>query len=79
MSAWMSWTLTLAFANGQNLTQGWSATWAQVGNAVTATNVAWNGNLAAGASTDLGLNGTHTGTNASPTAFTVNGQACTVG
>jgi len=78
-TALTSWSLAFAFADGQTLTQGWSATWAQTGAKVTVTNAAWNGNLAAGASTDIGFNGTHTGTNTSPTAFTVNGQACTVG
>ena len=72
------WTLAFTYANGQKVTQGWSATWSQTGSAVTATGVAWNSTLAPGASTEIGFNGTHTGTNTAPTAFTVNGAACTV-
>ena len=72
------WTLAFTYANGQKVTQGWSATWSQTGAAVTATGVAWNSTLAPGASTEIGFNGTHTGTNTAPTAFTVNGAACTV-
>ena len=65
--------------SGQKVTQGWSATWAQSGANVTATGLGWNATLAPGASTDIGFNGSHTGTNTAPTAFTVNGATCTVG
>lgn len=74
----LTWTLAFAFPSGQQLTQGWSATWAQTGSAVTAAGLGWNATLAPGASTDIGFNGSHTGTNTAPTSFTVNGVACTV-
>jgi aryl-phospho-beta-D-glucosidase BglC (GH1 family) len=74
-----SWTLAFAFPSGQTLTQGWSATWAQTGSAVTATSLAWNGPLAPGTSVEIGFNGTFTGTNTRPAAFTVNGATCTAG
>ncbi|MFF5218898.1 glycoside hydrolase family 9 protein [Micromonospora sp. NPDC000442] len=74
------WTLAFSFPNsGQRVGQGWSATYAQTGAAVTATNLSYNGNLAAGASVGIGFNGTHTGSNPKPTAFTLNGATCTVG
>ncbi len=76
-AAMSAWTLKFSFANGQKITQGWSATWSQSGTEVTATNAAWNGALAAGGSTDIGFNGSHTGTNTNPTAFTVNGKTDT--
>src|SRR3954470_14243960 len=38
-----SWTLRFAFPAGQQLSSGWSATWAQSGANVTATNLGWNG------------------------------------
>ncbi len=57
------WSLAFEYANGQKVTQGWSATWSQTGATVTATGVAWNATLAPGASTEIGFNGTHTGTN----------------
>ena len=75
----LTWTLGFAFASGQRVTQGWSATWTQTGSAVTATGMPWNATLAPGASTDIGFNGSHSGTNPSPTAFAVNGAPCTVG
>ncbi len=77
-SAPLTWTLAFTFPSGQQVTQGWSATWSQTGSAVTATGLGWNATLAPGASTDIGFNGSHAGTNTAPTAFTVNGTACTV-
>jgi hypothetical protein len=74
------WTLAFAFPGSQRVTlPGWSANWAQAAGSpnVTATPLDWNRNLAAGQSTDIGFNGTFTGTNAPPTAFTINGTACT--
>ncbi|MEV4380471.1 glycoside hydrolase family 48 protein [Streptosporangium sp. NPDC049644] len=71
------WTLGFNFpTTTQKVTQGWSATWAQSGQAVTAKNLDWNGNLATGASTSIGFNGSWSGTNPKPTSFTVNGVTC---
>ena len=78
-SALSSWNLKFTFANGQQVQQGWSATWSQSGTTVTATNAAWNGTLAAGGSVDIGFNGSHSGTNNAPTAFTLNGATCSIG
>ena len=73
------WNLQFTFANGQTVQQGWSADWSQSGSTVTASNAAWNGSLAQGASVDIGFNGAHSGTNNAPTSFTLNGATCTVG
>lgn len=70
------WTLGFAFPGTQTVQQGWSATWSQAGNQVTAKNLDWNGNLATGASTSIGFNGSWSGSNPKPTAFTVNGVTC---
>ncbi|MDP9863205.1 MULTISPECIES: glycoside hydrolase family 48 protein [Streptosporangium] len=71
------WTLGFTFPDAsQKVTQGWSATWSQSGQAVTARNLDWNGNLATGASTDIGFNGSWSGSNPKPTAFTINGTTC---
>ncbi|MEV0419422.1 glycoside hydrolase family 48 protein [Streptosporangium canum] len=71
------WTLGFTFPDAaQKVTQGWSATWSQSGQAVTARNLDWNGNLATGASTSIGFNGSWSGANPKPTAFTINGTAC---
>ncbi|MDG4765687.1 glycoside hydrolase family 48 protein [Solwaraspora sp. WMMD406] len=70
------WTLRFEFPGSQRVTQGWSANWTQSGNVVTATNAAWNGNLATGQSTNIGFNGSHTGSNPKPTSFSINGVTC---
>jgi cellulose 1,4-beta-cellobiosidase len=75
--AWSSWSLTFSFANGQTVQQGWGGRWAQSGANVTVTNEAWNGNVANGGSLSLGFIGNWSGTNSSPTSFSVNGTACT--
>jgi hypothetical protein len=72
------WTLGFSFPDtGQKLTQGWSATWAQSGTAVTAANASWNGSVATGGTVSLGFTGTFTGANPPPTQFTINNTACT--
>ncbi|MEV4313669.1 cellulase family glycosylhydrolase [Actinocrispum sp. NPDC049592] len=72
-----AWTLRFAFPSGQQLSgTGWGATWSQSGAAVTATNMPWNGTLATGGSASIGFNGTWTGSNPKPTAFSVNGVMC---
>ncbi|WP_439656953.1 cellulase family glycosylhydrolase [Lentzea sp. HUAS TT2] len=79
-SAIDGWTLAFSYANGQKVTlPGWGATFAQSGAAVTATNLTWNRSLAPNASTNIGFNGTFSGTNPAPTAFTLNGSTCTTG
>ncbi|MFG1879731.1 glycoside hydrolase family 9 protein [Sphaerisporangium sp. NPDC049003] len=78
-SAWSSWTLKFTFPGNQKITQGWSANWTQSGADVTATNLSWNGSLAPGQSTSAGFNGSYSGTNTPPAAFTVNGSTCAIG
>ncbi|MEV2242522.1 carbohydrate-binding domain-containing protein [Micromonospora sp. NPDC049891] len=66
-SAINGWRVTWTFANGQTISQSWNATISASGSAVTATNVSFNGSLAAGASTTFGFLGTWNGSNAAPT------------
>jgi Cellulose binding domain len=54
------WTVKWTFANGEQISQLWSAGYTVSGSAVTATNVAWNGSLAARASTSFGFTGSGT-------------------
>jgi hypothetical protein len=79
-TAWTSWTLTWTFANGQTVSSLWNGIETQSGAAVTVTNEPYNGSVAAGGSVQgVGFNGTWNGTtNAIPTAFSINGTACTV-
>ncbi|WP_327130346.1 glycoside hydrolase family 6 protein [Streptomyces sp. NBC_01343] len=71
-----AWTLEWTYANGQQVTQGWNATLAQSGAAVTAKSMSYNGRLATGGSTSFGFNGSHNGTNAIPATFKLNGVTC---
>ncbi|HET9137974.1 endo-1,4-beta-xylanase [Actinophytocola sp.] len=79
-SAINGWTLAFSFPAGQRVSQGWSATWTQAAGSanVTATPLDWNRNLAPNNSVQIGFNGTFTGSNPEPTAFTINNTACTV-
>ncbi|WP_066368237.1 cellulose binding domain-containing protein [Herbidospora mongoliensis] len=71
------WELTFTFpAIGQQVTQGWSADWAQSGQRVTVTGMSWNRDIAPGRTLWIGFNGTHTGANPAPGDFAVNGSAC---
>lgn len=72
------WTLRWTFPNGQQVTQGWNATYSQSGTQVTATNAAWNGAIAPNGSVGIGFTGSWTGTNSTPSAFTVNNSTCSV-
>jgi hypothetical protein len=72
-----SWTLSWSFANGQQVTQAWNATVTQSGGQVTARNATYNGSLGTGATASFGFNGSWSGTNSSPTSFSLNGTACT--
>jgi glucuronoarabinoxylan endo-1,4-beta-xylanase len=71
-----SWTLKFAFPSSQQVTQGWNGNFSQQGNQVTVTNMSYNGSISPGGSTTLGFNGSWTGSNPNPTAFTLNGSAC---
>jgi mannan endo-1,4-beta-mannosidase len=66
-----AWTVTWTFANGQTVTQSWSATVTSSGSTVTARNVSYNGTLAAAASTTFGFLGSWNGTNSVPAASCV--------
>ncbi|GAA4719619.1 extracellular catalytic domain type 1 short-chain-length polyhydroxyalkanoate depolymerase [Phytohabitans rumicis] len=72
------WTLAFTLPSGQTITNGWNATYTPTSGAVTARNVSYNGTIAPNASTNIGFQATHTGNTARPTAFTLNGTACTV-
>ncbi|MFC7303747.1 glycoside hydrolase family 48 protein [Streptomyces monticola] len=71
------WTLGYAYTGDQKLTNGWNGTWSQSGKNITVKNADWNGKVAAGAAVTTGAQFSYTDRNAAPTAFTVNGTACT--
>ncbi|GFJ93835.1 hypothetical protein Prum_074770 [Phytohabitans rumicis] len=45
---------------------------------MTATNAGWNGTIAPNGTAAFGFTASWTGTNAKPTAFTLNNASCTV-
>ncbi|MEV4636986.1 cellulose binding domain-containing protein [Actinoplanes sp. NPDC049548] len=71
------WTLGFTLPAGQAVTSSWNTTLTGSSGAITARNVGYNGSLAAGASTSFGFQGTLSGTFSAPSAFTLNGAACT--
>jgi cellulose 1,4-beta-cellobiosidase len=71
-----SWNLGWNFAGNQRITQSWNATVTQSGKAVNAANLSYNGAVASGGTATFGFNGSYSGTNTTPTAFTLNGVAC---
>ena len=73
-----NWTLTFSFPNGQQVTQGWNGTFTQQGASVSVTNVSYNATIAPGATVNPGFNASWSGTNGNPTAFSLNGSACSV-
>jgi cellulose 1,4-beta-cellobiosidase len=76
------WTLIFSLPNGQRLQNGWPVSFTQpAGSAqmTVASNADWNKSIGSGGSFTVGFNGTFSGTNNPPTAFTLNGTACNGG
>jgi hypothetical protein len=72
-----NWSLVFTFpASGQSVTQGWNGVFTQSGSTVTVKNASYNGSVPAGGTVSPGFNGSWTGSNPSPTSFTLNGSAC---
>jgi rhamnogalacturonan endolyase len=71
------WTLGFSFPSGQAVSQLWNGTYTQSGAAVTVRDAGYNAAIGTGASTSFGFNATGAGAN--PSAFTLNGVACTGG
>ncbi|WP_371481308.1 glycoside hydrolase family 6 protein [Kitasatospora sp. NBC_00315] len=72
-----SWTLSWTYGGDQKVTSAWNAKVTQSGATVTASDLGYNGGLAAGSSTAFGFQGTFASANPLPTAFTLNGATCT--
>ncbi|MEU0739860.1 cellulase family glycosylhydrolase [Streptomyces sp. NPDC006134] len=78
-SAIDGWTLRWTFPDGQRITNLWGGTAAQDGAEVTVTSASYTASLPAAGSVTLGFTASRGSANPSPTAFTLNGSACTVG
>jgi hypothetical protein len=73
-----SWSLVLVFPGTQQMLNGWNGIFSQSGNQVTITHEDWNSEIPVNESTMVGFNGSWSGSNPSPTSFTLNGVACLV-
>ena len=71
------WDLRFSFGAGQTVSQLWNGSVTQSGAAVSVRNAGWNGTVATNGTASFGFNGAWTGSNPAPTAFTLNGVACT--
>jgi mannan endo-1,4-beta-mannosidase len=65
-SATSSWQAAWTWPGSQQITNSWNAAVTQSGTSATAKNAAYNGSLAAGASTSFGFQGSYGGTNTAP-------------
>jgi hypothetical protein len=76
-TAWTHWTL---IGSSQTVSSLWNGTETRSGANLSVTDESYNGSIAAaGSYNNVGFNGTWNGTtNAIPTAFSINGIACTV-
>jgi mannan endo-1,4-beta-mannosidase len=74
-----NWKLGFAFADGQTVANMWGGTAAASGGDVTVTPAAYTATIAPSGSVEVGFIGTKGTANTAPTAFTLNGSACTVG
>lgn len=72
------WTLAFSLTAGQQITQCWNGVCTQRGSQVTLSHLVDNGTIEPGASVGPGFNGSWSGSNPHPTAFTLNGRAATV-
>ncbi|MEU1000338.1 GH12 family glycosyl hydrolase domain-containing protein [Streptomyces tibetensis] len=71
------WKLAFALPAGQRITNAWNANLSGSSGAITASNVSHNGQLAAGGGqATFGFQGTSSGTFTKPSAFSLNGTAC---
>jgi cellulose 1,4-beta-cellobiosidase len=66
-TALSNWKVTWTWAGNQTITSSWNANVSTSSKTVTATNLSYNGSIAAGGNTSFGLQGTYSGSNAAPT------------
>ncbi|MEU6530023.1 cellulose binding domain-containing protein [Streptomyces sp. NPDC046928] len=71
------WRLGFTLPSGQRVTNSWNADLSGSTGAVTASPAAHNARIAAGGSQTFGYQGTYSGTFTKPSAFRLNGTACT--
>lgn len=72
------WTLAWKFPGTQKIVNSWNGIATQSGQSVSAKNADWNGSLPTGSNTTLGFQADGMNSSSKPTAFTLNGKACSV-
>ncbi|MCL6589268.1 MAG: M6 family metalloprotease domain-containing protein [Firmicutes bacterium] len=71
------WTLAWTFPGNQTITNLWGGIYTQSGASVSVKDAGYNASIGAnGGSVNFGFNINYSGTNAKPTAFTLNGTGC---
>lgn len=73
-----NWKLAFTLPSGQQVTNAWNANVSPASGAVTAGNVGYNAEIAAGGRASFGFQGTFSGGFAKPSGFSLNGSACTI-
>ncbi|MFI5665020.1 cellulase family glycosylhydrolase [Streptomyces sp. NPDC051684] len=71
------WKLDFTFPGQQKINSVWNAKAAQDGTAVHITPESWTNSIPAGGTVSFGLNGSSSGTNTAPKAFSLDGKTCT--
>jgi hypothetical protein len=71
-----SWNVGFQFPGSQTVSSGWTGIFTQTGAQVSIANYSYNAALGTGQSLSIGFVGAYSGTNPSPTYFTLNGVAC---
>jgi len=71
------WKLAFTLPSGQQITSAWSANVSPSSGAVTASNLAYNAQIAPGGQVAFGFQGSSSGAFAKPSGFSLNGSACT--
>jgi endoglucanase len=69
-TALTGWTVTFSFGGDQAVTSSWNTSLTQSLEYVTASNLSYNGAVAAGSSTSFGFQGTYSASDAVPTSVT---------
>ncbi|MFR9798995.1 GH12 family glycosyl hydrolase domain-containing protein [Streptomyces sp. MS06] len=70
------WQLGFTLPSGQRITGAWSAAVSPSSGAVTASDLGYNGQIAAGGQVSFGFQGTYGGSYTDPAGFTLNGATC---
>jgi lysophospholipase L1-like esterase len=70
-AAIQDWSLGWTFSGNQQITNMWNASYTQNGMTVVVKNTDWNGAISTNASQSFGFNLTYSGSNATPSSFTV--------